>query len=143
MIIKRHYKLEIRSIGRCPRRSGSPTRDSSLDPLSLAVRQGKQRLVASLRESVVRVTSSSTYHSLFSTSGLRYRDKNLTSFPLRYRPDVLERPRIDFKAYERKKPHTSFKTACTRFLGSIFHFHVFLAKTLHFPTKYRLFRLVT
>jgi len=29
-----------------------------------------------------RVTPSSTYHSLFSTSGLRYRDKNLTPFPL-------------------------------------------------------------
>lgn len=75
-------QLEIRSIGRCPSRSGSPTRDLSLDPLSLAVRQGKQHLVASLRESVIPCHSVNHQFGIFSPYGLRYTNWKLTPFPL-------------------------------------------------------------
>lgn len=112
---KRSSHSLLRSARGAPHGSPEGQAYARLTAISLAVRQGEQRLVAPLWGSVIRVTPSSTYHSLFSTSGLRYRDKNLTSFPLRYRSDVPERPRIDFKAYERKKPHTNLKKACTRF----------------------------
>jgi hypothetical protein len=53
-----------------------------LTAISLAVRQGKQRLVASLRESVIPCHSVNHQSGIFSPCGLRYTVWKLTPFPL-------------------------------------------------------------